>query len=501
MSLRRVKTYKFVGGLNTADGPIDLQDNEARDLLNVTLSTRGLLEQRAGRVAIDDGSVPAAKRCEHIRPWYFGSTKLLMCSIDGDVYSMTTGGALTQRFNGTAATIWSMEQATDSTNANKLWMMNGTDAAQKWDGAAAGTSAWSGSPPAGNMIRVWKNRMIVSGVAAAPQRLYFSDIGNPESFPANNFIDIKSTDDDLDPVTWLEVVGDYLIVFKRNSVWRVFDPTTFENTRVGTPGCLGRFQSAVVNGRLYYFHSSGVYSTDGLRAPRIESLKIDNYIRDNLNFAQVSKVRLAASRDRRLFVAFPYQSSAYNSRLLELIPDLAYGVDAESDPGEPPWVVHDFPCESLATFRTLDTDRLVAGRADSNKVDALFEGTNDNGAAISAYWVSSWQGITVEEPIERVRRINVEMGGQCTIDLFQDFQDASRFSGTLAAPVDPDPLWDGGVWDGGQWDAITSTYLGRVRPEMRGRYHSVKISNNVLDKTFTIYAIELAIRGGKEHTK
>jgi hypothetical protein len=296
----------------------------------------------------------------------------------------------------------------------------------------------------------------------------------------------------------MEILGDYLIVFKKNSVWAVTDPTSFDNRRIGGVGCEDRFMSAVLKGRAYYFNRQGVWSTDGVAEPRLESEKIENFITDNLNYAQISKVRLVASRDRRLFVALPFGANVENNRLLEFIPDLV-AVEGATDPRAGAWSVHDLSVSAVCTFRPSNTDTLTAAASDAARVHHLFQGTNDEGSAITSYWQSGWKPLLQHEPKERIRRLNVEMSGQCVLDVFQDFSNSSKFSQQLTAPVDPDPLWDGGVWDGGVWDPVTAVALLRARPETRGRYHSVRFSNNVLDKSFTIYAVELALRGGKEH--
>jgi hypothetical protein len=159
---------------------------------------------------------------------------------------------------------------------------------------------------------------------------------------------------------------------------------------------------------------------------------------------------------------------------------------------------HDLPVESMCTFRPVNTDLIYAGASDTNKIHRLFDGLNDEGVAISAFWKSGWQKFIAEEPFERIRRLNVEMSGRCYVDVFRDFYDTPNFVKELSQQAVLDPFWEVGPWDGAPWDTATRAALNRVRPESRGRYHAVQFRNAFLNATFTIYAAEFAIRGGKE---
>lgn len=505
MGLQRFPLKDFRGGLNTKDGPFQLQPNESLDAINMILNQRGAMSQRAGKTRFDASGFPAAVRADNIRAWYPDSgTKILLLSIDGDIYTATTAGALTSRFDGTAGTVWCFEQATAATGTQFLWAMNGTDN-NKAISTALAVADWGGTPPKGTMMRLWKDRMIVSGVAAFPQRVFFSDKANPETPTAGsygpNWFDVKSTDDDLDPVTWMELLGDLLLIFKRRSVFAIADPVTMSWRRLGAPGCEDRFQSCVVDGRCYFLNRTGVWSTDGIRAPIFDMDPVEPTWTGNVNYAQLSKARVFPSRDRRVFVAFPHASNTNNSRLLECIPWLRQ--KRESGRTDPSWMLHDLPIASACTFRPANNDVLIGGAGDTNKLHTIFSGLNDDGVAISAYWQTGWRQIFGEEPFERIRRVNVEMSGQCYLDVYRDFSLASSFNAPLVAPTDPDSFWDGSTWEtaGGLWEpASVVVALKRARPETRARYHSLRFSNSVLDKTFSVFSSELVLRGGKEHT-
>lgn len=157
------------------------------------------------------------------------------------------------------------EVASDSAGVIQLWMCATGVAGRKYNTVTGVTAAWGGTPPTGGVCKIWKNRMMMAGTNAAGTllRLYFSDINNPESWPSTNFIDIKSTDDEDDAIIALEVIGENLLVFKRRSVWLVFDPISFENRRVGGQGCMCKDATCELDGRVYFVNKTGMYSTDG----------------------------------------------------------------------------------------------------------------------------------------------------------------------------------------------------------------------------------------------
>ena len=483
MGLQRFPIQQF-RGVNLLSDSLALETYEAQDLLNVQADLAGTLYSRAGKTRLDDSGFPASVRAEHLRPWYFGSTRLLLASIDGDIYSMTPDSGsrvLTQRFNGTSGKTWDIETATDGSGNDRAWFLNGTDAAQKWDGATGTTSAWANSPPNGTMLRVWKNRMCIAGVAANPQRLFFSDIGNPEAPSAaygTNWVDIKSTEDDLDPITWFEVLSDFLIIFKRQSVWAVFDSTTFSNRRIGSPGCEGRFQSVETQGRVWFLNRQGIWTTDGEEAPDIQSSLLSPLF-SQMPAAQVSKARMGTTPGGSVLTAIPVGAVTANNRVIEINPQ-----GHKMSDGARPAFIHDYPVSSFATFRPSvggieQADSTVAGDSGATKLHTLFSGLSDDGVAINSYWLTGWKKFISEEPFERLRRLNVIHQGLLQVDVYEDFDlTTPKFTGSVE-------------------NAIMA--LSRHRPESRGRYHAIKFSNTTLNKTFKLAASEVAFRGGKEH--
>src|ERR1019366_6666981 len=61
---------------------------------------------------------------------------------------------------------------------------------QYWDGAAGSATSITGSPPNCSLLRLSGARLYASGNAANPTRVYYSDNGDPTSWPSENFFDI-----------------------------------------------------------------------------------------------------------------------------------------------------------------------------------------------------------------------------------------------------------------------------------------------------------------------
>lgn len=429
-----------------------------------------------------------------------------MVSIDGDIYSMDTGGTLTKRFEGTDGTVWNFEDMEKTPNLPQLWMLNGTDKPKKWDGVTF--TDWAGEPPNGTMARVWKNIMVIGGHPLWPQRLFFSKIGDPEA-PAketanggygDRFVDIRTSADDVQPLQWLEVLGDSLLIFKKNVIFRMFDSTTFSFQRVSSVGCEGRFQTCIALERCYFFHRSGVYSIseDGnliFESRRIEPIFNSTSDQFPINQTLLSKVRMASTPDRKVMIAMPTSASEGNNLVIEGVLDL------KED--EIPWIPHELPAASLAIYRQAEKDELVGGDSGKAKLLRFFAGANDDGLPIESEIFSSWRKFLSEEPLERLRRFNCHVEGAVTAEIYGDLDSDSALDAKRLEPEVDQPLeWDDGAqWDDGlPWNPQTEDLFQRVRPETRSRYHAVRFLNTELDKTWTISMAEFAFRGGKEHT-
>lgn len=118
------------------------------------------------------------------------------------------------------------------------------------------------SAPPFQGVHVFKDR--VWGFQQEENRLWFSDIGAPESWPTVNFIDIGESDE---KITGLYGFNDKLIIFKDSSVWFLYvtASTTTWNLRVATTsfGCSSQYTIKQDNGYIYFVGVRGAVRTNG----------------------------------------------------------------------------------------------------------------------------------------------------------------------------------------------------------------------------------------------
>lgn len=526
MGLQRFPVGDFSGGLNNRDNPFELSPDEAQFCMSYTLTGRGLLKKRAGVSQFTTWPTAGAIIYQSLKAWYPNTgARYLFGSWRGGIDLIDTAGGATQKLVGAPDGSFCFEPMENSAGDDKLWCLNGSITPRKFDtaGLMSNWVATVGTVPKGTMLKSWKQRMIVAGVAASPQKIYWSEPNDPENWPANNFLIVSGSEDDLDPVTWIDVLGDTLLIFKTKSVWAINDPVSFAVRRIGTPGCEDRFQSGVIGNKCYFFNRNGIYATQGINVD-LESELISPLFGAALDGdgpsydigGRYNIYRVLATSDRRLLVTGMYTGNiAYPNGdltkwgMLELIPELR---SRQRQQGRPyitsgPWLVHGpyatMGFSSLAEFQataagvnnlfgTINANSTYFGSAlskifDKNTYTDTFR-PNGNPAIQVNYapsWYSTWRGIQEVEQEERIRRINLYIkGGPVAVEVFRDQDDISvllpKFVGVSGGPY-------------------SQPKFVRFRPETRARYHLINIKGLVDANPLEIHRAEFSIRGGKEH--
>lgn len=369
MSLTRVPIKDFRGGLNTRDSPFELQANESPDLSNVTISALvGQLEARKGKTRYDISGLPN-ETVDYAKQVVLGGTgkRALMLSINGSIWFCNPAGEVKKLFAGTAGTVWDFEVYADAAFKDWVYCQNGIDLPQKWDAEAVATVEWKatvGGIPRGGIITVWENRMFISGEPAHPQRLFFSEFGDPEAtLKEYGFIDVRGEEDDLDTVRDIHVLGARLIVLKRRSVFFISSAVTMANRRIGGPGVWDRFQTVELEDKLYFFNPQGIWSTGGVEVS-MESGSINNYFPKNLNKVALSTARLITTKDTypRLMLSVATGVNITPDTLIEMVPHINFRrIGGRRYLLLPAFFLHTLPASALATWNPTGTEELLIG--------------------------------------------------------------------------------------------------------------------------------------------
>lgn len=436
-------------------------------------------------------TMPAATRVQNIYEWPLKN--FLILAQDNDIFSgpRSVSTVWTKRFDSvqTGHKPWCFELAKDGAGNEMLWGVNGADAPQKWDGVTATTVAWAGGiPPAGcTWIRLWKNRMVAGGNAAFPDRIYYSNIGNPELPNPWNFIDIRSSYDDSDITVWGELLGDNLLVFKKNSTWLVYDSNTFANRRLGFPGVPHENLTANLNGAFYFLSKNRLWLTDGITDPRPVSLKFNiDLIPDDVN-SRASQLVADPVNERLLLLL---TQTAGTSTPIGWVCYIIYPPKSKNNTRE------EFTC--WRQFFSLDVGFLalvdavlfagdpaepiiLSAHKSSARLMQFLTGNTDDGTSIIATWQSSPFRISPDmERIERIRRGLF----RCTVPVTVTFS-ATRSGGMLPVPMSATTYED-----------VDNFF--KLRPEIRGREFTIKL-DTVGSNALNLWNIQLEFRGGKEH--
>lgn len=497
MGLQRFPFCTFEGGLNLID-PEDevLGDECVGGSFDCDLSREGSIGPSFSSVVGGGVGLPAGAR--NIKEFEARGPGQKIASVAGDIW-ISQGAfpnTMVLLFNSAGNTVWTFEDMQSLGGNERVWGVNGVDPPKKilTDGTIVN---WT-NPPTNNasICRSWKNMMVTNDVGN-PNRLHWSDIGNPEAGLTTNFIDIGARDEDSDEIIWIEVCQDNLLVFKKRSLWVVFDPVNFDNRRLADVGCEYKFQTGEYEGICYFYNRQGIFATDGNDPPVKVSGKIDPlfFTFSDSNFWWVDpaervseshiEARLMVTPDGRILVSYCTLSGAPNNdRVLE-------GWIHRKKDGVIPWMVHKKNLSALTILHN-NSDGLsevIGAHPTGDNLRGLIR-TVKGGQASPMTWVTGWRGMLTEEPFERIRRINIWMEGTFDVSLFKDYDSVEAITDTLSA--------------------LSSTagpsraQLEYFRPEKRGRTWKLRLLENTQDlpgihKNALVHGVEFALRGGKEH--
>jgi hypothetical protein len=250
------------GTLDTTTNPALIADLDSPDSLNVSYDKVGSVGTRKGYTKLL--TTPTSSFIGGMYAFYKSdTTKQLLIASNTSLLKYDNAGGTTA-ISGTPATftankMWSFDEYNDTVYAG-----NGTS-----DGLIKITNTTYSVSNAGispQIVCVHKNRVYCANKNSST--LYFSDAGNPDSFPANNFIQINTNDGQN--ITGIKSINDTLIIFKDDSIWSLTgDPlgagniTTIGNLQLrranSSVGCSAFRTIKQVGAALIFMHYSGLF--------------------------------------------------------------------------------------------------------------------------------------------------------------------------------------------------------------------------------------------------
>jgi hypothetical protein len=297
----------FKGGLNIRDAAHVIKDNEATDAQNVYFNAEGGIQRRGGWSKLATNAVGTASNLIGVHQAAWVETGVIVRKV------IATDGVTVFRLDNTTWTDIT-GSVTRSVSASTLEsfiefnnlciMYDGSAAPCKIAGSSSNLALLGGSPPTGNIAVVWQSRLFWAGVSTAQTRLYYSDVGDPETYGGTSYIDIPSPFDG-DPITGLAILYGNLIVFKRYSIYVISGsgPSDWVVSKTNSSiGCVSPYSVLAVNNLIYFVSDKGLYAMNLSNSKQLcykVEPRYNNAVRNQLLNGSINHNRIQALHYRK----------------------------------------------------------------------------------------------------------------------------------------------------------------------------------------------------------
>lgn len=281
-------------------------------------------------------------------------------------------------------------------------------------------------PPAARYAALYKNRIWL-GIHNT-RTLRFSDLDNPDYFPAAYSISLPTND--ADTIQGMVSLYDSLYVWTQDSIQVItggYNTTGFSRNKVtGAHGCIAGESITSTGQFVFYLAEDGVYVFNG-ETPELISLQISPTL-DSISIAN----RQAAVG---AYFASPATSNTSSPMQQYWLTIPGAGKVFIYDLVKQYWTVYSMTMNTLGTFEDATSDKTVLLGGNATYVWQMDSGLTDDGTAISWYWKSPWVTLGGEEWRKDIRRGYVTSQGSgsytLTVDAYADFSGTATQTATL----------------------------------------------------------------------
>ena len=288
--------------------------------------------------------------------------------------------------------------------------------------------AISGIKPHGKSILLHKERLWLTRDPNYPTYLWYSQIDYYDRFQCNDTVNsvswIACDRDDGQAITGFVLHNEQIFVTKRQkSYWVIGEPDaatdgTGSMRPIDGPAVGAYDQKTIIScpdGYVRWFGPDGVWQSSGGKEAVHISENIDYELKQ---ITATNKAKCCAGWYEHFYIlAYPYGANV-------TFCNRAMAFDVWRGQWYP---IHNWNISMMTRF---EDDTLHGGWADEGYVTTLFNGYNDNSAAISAYYKSRSEGVIgVEQCLYSIRAFNVVSGGgTTTISWASDFDSTAQGS-------------------------------------------------------------------------
>jgi hypothetical protein len=299
--------FGFIGGWNTKESSWTLPSNSLTDSQNVNIVHNDLVK-RNGSVILNASPLASGAAIHGIFDWRINSgTRYLLVTAGTKIYNSANLSTTFNDITGSATiTAGQNNQHTFASLNNIVAICGGAtpDTPLQWTGTG-NVSALAGSPPVGNIVAVANNFMFISGIAATPSRVYWSNVSDPNTWPAASFIEFRASDGDK--VTALLEKDQNIYIFKQQSIGVLFTQSvSVSGTVTLAPlsqlivgnGCSGRHcVDLLPDGRIVFLGTNNhVYIYDGASVNDVSDPRTGSNIQTVLDSMNISRLPFSVVR-------------------------------------------------------------------------------------------------------------------------------------------------------------------------------------------------------------
>lgn len=476
-----LRFMNLLGGLNDSSADTAVADNQFVKMLNMTVSQigkYGRIQKRQGKVKYVSSTVNGAYSIQGLYDFIRreDDNKRLLAVSNGSVM-YDAGGTWTAVQTGLSTT----EKFTFCEYINQVLFGNSVDGIYKWDGITAASKITAA--PAFKGIMTYKNHIFGYGVSDYQYTLYWSELGDIDTWPATQIINFDEN------ITGIGSLPNVLAVFTENTMWYITGSDSDDFARVqmnSETGCVSGRTICEINNNLYFLAKDGVYTVSMTGVPEKISGNIDKAMAEiNATFYEEC-CAVHDKQNHRYILSAPTLSSPTNNRLY--IYDYVFKA----------WTVEDHACAALVCSEEVDGRFKVLSGNYSGYVYKHYTSGNDDGTAITSYVETKWIDAGDPTNIHNFKWMNVyyyPVGEHTlTIKVYTDWDESSYETFTFV--MRGDRLQIGTDWylDGDELYSDNEIAMEIVPIFKRGNSVKIRFEQSVANNFFALYGFELLER-------